>query len=110
MNAPTRDSAIRTRGLTKDYGGGRTAKADSARFEGDKDLEQIHDGTKTVGKGGRGLTVTKLQQALIARVTRCEGRDLEQLRVVSERRRRRFEEQPCDSIWMIEGASPGDEA
>lgn len=49
----------------KDYGGGRTDKAESARFEGDKDLEEIHAGTRTVGKGGRGLTVTKLQQALI---------------------------------------------
>lgn len=49
----------------KDLGGGRTAKANSARFGGDGSLEKIKGGTDKVGTGGRGLTVTKLQQALI---------------------------------------------
>ena len=63
------DATKRTHGVggseEKERGGGRTAKAESARFEGDTELEQIQDGSKTVGRGGRGLTVTKLQQALI---------------------------------------------
>jgi peptidoglycan hydrolase-like protein with peptidoglycan-binding domain len=49
----------------KEYGGTKTDKDDSARFEGDKALEEIHGGAKTVKSGGRGLPVTKLQQALI---------------------------------------------
>lgn len=49
----------------KEYAGGRTDKGGSARFDGDKALEEIKGGTKKVGKGGRGLSVTKLQQALV---------------------------------------------
>jgi hypothetical protein len=37
-------------------------KDDSARFEGDKKLEDITIGADKVSKGARGLTVTKLQQ------------------------------------------------
>jgi peptidoglycan hydrolase-like protein with peptidoglycan-binding domain len=46
-----------------DHGG--DTKADSARFENDDHLANVKGGTETVGRGGRGLTVTKLQQALI---------------------------------------------
>ena len=40
-------------------------KDDSARFEGDKKLEDVTAGAAKVSKGARGLTVTKLQQALV---------------------------------------------
>lgn len=44
----------------------RTGQADrSARFEGDANLESVRGGTDTVHRGERGLSVTKLQQALI---------------------------------------------
>ncbi len=62
---PVQTSVQRHEDEQKEYGGERTAKDDSARFEGDKSLEEVKDGTKKVGTGGRGLTVTKLQQALI---------------------------------------------
>ncbi len=39
--------------------------ATSARFAGDKEWEQIFAGTKTLQKGSQGLSVTKLQQALV---------------------------------------------
>lgn len=41
------------------------AKDSSARFEGDQELEMIAAGTSSVPKGGRGIQVVKLQQALI---------------------------------------------
>ena len=40
-------------------------KQDSHRFGGDKDLEAIAGGLKTVKKGDQGYAVVKLQQALI---------------------------------------------
>jgi peptidoglycan hydrolase-like protein with peptidoglycan-binding domain len=40
-------------------------KDDSARFEGDKKLEQVGAGTEVIQKGSKGLPVTKIQQALI---------------------------------------------
>jgi peptidoglycan hydrolase-like protein with peptidoglycan-binding domain len=40
-------------------------KDDSARFEGDKGLEDISKGAKTLSKGAKGVEVTKLQQALV---------------------------------------------
>jgi len=40
-------------------------KDDSARFEGDKKLEDVSSGVGNVSKGARGLAVTKLQQALV---------------------------------------------
>jgi peptidoglycan hydrolase-like protein with peptidoglycan-binding domain len=43
----------------------RISKDDSARFEGDKGLEDISKGSTTLAKGARGLEVTKLQQALV---------------------------------------------
>jgi hypothetical protein len=43
----------------------RIEKDDSARFEGDKGLEDIAKGGSTLAKGARGLEVTKLQQALV---------------------------------------------
>jgi peptidoglycan hydrolase-like protein with peptidoglycan-binding domain len=44
---------------------GEGEKDNSARFEGDASLERVQAGSETVAQGGRGLTVTKLQQALI---------------------------------------------
>src|SRR4051794_12504292 len=43
----------------------RVNKDDSARFEGDKGLEDVSKGSGTLAKGARGLQVTKLQQALV---------------------------------------------
>ncbi|HSY48941.1 MAG TPA: peptidoglycan-binding protein [Thermoanaerobaculia bacterium] len=43
----------------------QATKAASARFEGDKTLEDIAAGSTTLRTGARGLAVTKLQQALI---------------------------------------------
>lgn len=41
------------------------AVSDSARFGGDKELEKVFNGTKTIGRGSRGTPVVKIQQALI---------------------------------------------
>lgn len=52
----------------KAYGGpvpGTSAKATSARFEGDTQLDKVGAGSATVKQGDRGLVVTKVQQALI---------------------------------------------
>ncbi len=43
----------------------RTPSATSDRFADDKELEAIFAGTKTLQQGNQGLTVTKLQQALV---------------------------------------------
>lgn len=46
-------------------GGGTERSNRSARFEGDSNLESVRGGTDTVHRGERGLSVTKLQQALV---------------------------------------------
>jgi hypothetical protein len=52
--------------LRKESGGSDPSdKAHSARFEGDKKLEDVAAGLSTVKRGGRGVDVTKVQQALI---------------------------------------------
>jgi peptidoglycan hydrolase-like protein with peptidoglycan-binding domain len=48
-----------------DHGEVGDGKDASARFENDPHLEGVKGGTEKVGRGGRGLSVTKLQQALI---------------------------------------------
>ncbi|MBD2198159.1 MULTISPECIES: peptidoglycan-binding domain-containing protein [Calothrix] len=45
-----------TKKVNKDY---------SARFEGDRKLEKISDGTETINKGSNNIQVVKMQQALI---------------------------------------------
>ncbi len=39
--------------------------SESSRFGGDKELEAVFQGSKTLGKGSRGVAVTKIQQALV---------------------------------------------
>lgn len=60
------ESAIEPAGLRKESGGSvPSEKAHSARFDGDKKLEDVAAGLSTVKRGGRGVDVTKVQQALI---------------------------------------------
>ena len=49
----------------KQAGGSGTKAAASHRFGGDPALEKVAGGSETVVQGARGLTVTKLQQALV---------------------------------------------
>ncbi len=61
-NADAMEPAV----LRKESGGSVPSdKASSARFEGDKKLEDVAAGLSTVKRGGRGVNVTKVQQALI---------------------------------------------
>src|SRR5262245_57044585 len=49
----------------KTYEAPPQGKADSARFAGDKTMEDVAAGSTTVKQGDRGVEVTKVQQALI---------------------------------------------